>query len=130
MGIIAVVISLFEVNELRPLFEEHLKSWLIRVTINLCLDYKKSFFRKNTVPLETFDIPYKQENIDTITYAIKEGAFQISSAKGKSVVVTVLKKTKTRELLHNPANGFTVRIGNRLYAHKKKLDEWLLKQIL
>ncbi len=24
----------------------------------------------------------------------------------------------------------TVRIGNRLYAHKKKLDEWLLNQII
>lgn len=41
-----------------------------------------------------------------------------------------IKKTKARELLHNPANGFTVRIGNRLYAHKGKLDEWLLKQIM
>lgn len=41
-----------------------------------------------------------------------------------------IKKTKARELLHNPANGFTVGIGNRLYAHKGKLDEWLLKQIL
>lgn len=40
---------------------EHLKSWLIRVTINQCLDYKKSFFRKNTVPLEDFEIPYEQE---------------------------------------------------------------------
>lgn len=38
---------------------EHLKSWLIRVTINQCLDYKKSFFRKNTVPLENFEIPYE-----------------------------------------------------------------------
>lgn len=27
-------------------------------------------------------------------------------------------QTKARELLSNPANGFTVRIGNRLYAHK------------
>lgn len=41
-----------------------------------------------------------------------------------------IKKTKARELLHNPSNGFTVRIGNRLYAHKKKLDEWLLNQII
>lgn len=40
-----------------------------------------------------------------------------------------IKKTKARELLHNPTNGFTVRIGNRLYAHKGKLDEWLLEQI-
>lgn len=38
---------------------EHLKSWIIRVTINQCLDYKKSFFRKNTVYLEDFEIPYE-----------------------------------------------------------------------
>ena len=38
-------------------------------------------------------------------------------------------QTKCRELLANPANGFTVRIGNRLYAHKKHLDKWLENQI-
>ena len=35
-----------------------------------------------------------------------------------------------RGLLHNPANGFTVKNGDWLYAHKGKVDEWLLKQIL
>ena len=39
-------------------------------------------------------------------------------------------QTKARELLSNPKNNFTIRIGNRLYAHKGKLDEWLLNQIL
>ena len=39
-------------------------------------------------------------------------------------------QTKARELLPNPTNGFTVRIGNRLYAHKGRLDNWLLNQIL
>lgn len=34
-------------------------------------------------------------------------------------------QTKAREILNDPANCFTVRIGNRLYAHKGKLDEWL-----
>ena len=38
-------------------------------------------------------------------------------------------QTKCRELLSNPANGFTVRIGNCLYAHKKHLDKWLENQI-
>ena len=38
-------------------------------------------------------------------------------------------QTKCRELLSNPANSFTVRIGNRLYAHKKHLDKWLENQI-
>lgn len=41
-----------------------------------------------------------------------------------------LGETKTRELLRNPKNGFTVRIGNRLYAHKEKLDIWLKNQIV
>ena len=39
-------------------------------------------------------------------------------------------QTKARELLSDPANGFTVRIGNRLYAHKSRLDQWLLNRIL
>lgn len=32
--------------------EEHEKAWLLRVTINACKDLLRSFFRKNTVPLE------------------------------------------------------------------------------
>lgn len=39
-------------------------------------------------------------------------------------------ETKARELLANPRNGFTIRIGNRLYAHKGKLDGWLINQIM
>lgn len=39
-------------------------------------------------------------------------------------------ETKTRELLRNPKNGLTVRIGNRLYAHRERLDTWLKQQIL
>lgn len=39
-------------------------------------------------------------------------------------------ETKARELLHDPANGFTVRIGNRLYAHKEKVDKWLLEKLV
>lgn len=39
-------------------------------------------------------------------------------------------KTKARELLHDRHNGFAVCIGNRLYAHKGRLDDWLLAQVL
>ena len=39
-------------------------------------------------------------------------------------------QTKARELLSNPRNCFTVRIGNRLYAHKGRLDTWLINQIM
>ena len=39
-------------------------------------------------------------------------------------------QTKARELLADPRNKFAVRIGNRLYAHKQRLDTWLLNRIL
>ena len=36
-----------------PFFDdEHEKAWLIRVAINACKDHLRSFFRRNTVPLE------------------------------------------------------------------------------
>jgi RNA polymerase sigma-70 factor (ECF subfamily) len=31
--------------------EAHIKAWLIRVTINLCKDFKRSFWQKRTGPL-------------------------------------------------------------------------------
>ena len=39
-------------------------------------------------------------------------------------------QNKAQELLADPKNCFTIRIGNRLYAHKGRLDTWLLNQIL
>lgn len=39
-------------------------------------------------------------------------------------------QTKARELLADLRNKFTVRIGNRLYAHKERLDTWLINRIL
>ena len=38
-------------------------------------------------------------------------------------------ETKARELLTDKRNKFALRIGNRLYAHKTRLDEWLLSKI-
>lgn len=35
--------------------EEHEKAWIFRVTINLCKDTLKSFFRRNVVSLEALD---------------------------------------------------------------------------
>ena len=32
--------------------DEHEKAWIIRVTINACKDFLKSFYRKNVVPIE------------------------------------------------------------------------------
>lgn len=39
-------------------------------------------------------------------------------------------QTKAREILTDPKNKFTIRIGNRLYAHKERLDLWLVSRII
>ncbi len=37
-------------------------------------------------------------------------------------------KTKARELIRG-YNGFGIRIGNRWYADKQKLDRWIERQV-
>ena len=46
--------------------DEHLKSWLIRVTVNHCVDVKRSFFRKNTVSIDDMEIPYEPEEQEVL----------------------------------------------------------------
>jgi len=48
--------------------EEHEKAWLIRVTLNACKDFMKSFFRSRTVPLDeieelTADVPEDHSDV-------------------------------------------------------------------
>lgn len=44
---------------------EHIKAWLIRVTINLCKDYNKSYWNKNTTSLDE-EIKYFDEDNQSI----------------------------------------------------------------
>lgn len=37
-------------------------------------------------------------------------------------------QTKAREILKQPRNGFSLKIGSKWYAHKNRLDCWLLNQ--
>lgn len=53
--------------------KEHIKAWLIRVTINLSKDYNKSFWRKNTCKLE--------ENIEYFDNETQEILQEISKLK-------------------------------------------------
>ncbi|MDE6889608.1 MAG: RNA polymerase sigma factor [Eubacterium sp.] len=49
--------------------EEHLKAWLIRVTVNQCLDCKKALVRRLTVPVERMEYPsdpQKQELLEEL----------------------------------------------------------------
>ncbi|NLA87556.1 MAG: RNA polymerase sigma factor [Clostridiales bacterium] len=41
--------------------DEHEKAWLIRVTINKCKDFHKSFFRSRVCPLDELEITFEDE---------------------------------------------------------------------
>ena len=45
--------------------EEHMKAWIIRVTINLSKDYNKSFWNKNTTSIDEELKYYNKETQDT-----------------------------------------------------------------
>lgn len=57
-----VFVKLISVKN-RPLEEEHLKAWLIRVTVNLCKNYWKAAWVRKTVPLEENWLQISENNI-------------------------------------------------------------------
>lgn len=95
---------------------EHEKAWLIRVTLNACKDYLKSFFRHSALPLEELaeeaaSIPPKQTEVldavlalpakykDAIYLHYYEGysAWEISRILGKkeNTVYSLLSRGRT-----------------------------------
>lgn len=46
--------------------EEHLKYWLIKVTINLCNDYNKSFWKKNITELDENQSEFDKEEVNLL----------------------------------------------------------------
>ncbi len=94
--------------------EEHEKAWIIRVTINACKDFLKSFFRRRTVPLDeiieqpaavsdhrdvleaVLSLPLKYKEAVYLHYFEGYSAPQISRILGKNVntVYTLLNRAK------------------------------------
>lgn len=94
---------------------EHEKAWFIRVTINACKDYLKSFFRSRTVPLEeianlakempedysevleaVLSLPKKYKDVVYLYFYEQYSAVEISKILGKNVntVYTLLARAK------------------------------------
>lgn len=95
--------------------DEHEKAWFIRVTINSCKDLLKSFFKKNTVPLEiiaeqsaempsenshvleaVLSLPKKYKEVVYLYYYEEYTAVEISKILSKNVntVYTLLSRAK------------------------------------
>ena len=94
---------------------EHEKAWIIRVTINACKDYLKSFFRSHTVPLEEItevagEMPEEHSEVLEAVLSLPKKykdvvytAVEISEILGRNVntVYTLLARAKVmlREML-------------------------------
>ena len=58
-------------NILKLESEEHVKAWLIKVTINLCKDYRKSFWKRNVSELNE-DVEYFDKEDNDILIEIRK----------------------------------------------------------
>lgn len=103
---------------------EHEKAWFIRVSINECKDLLKSFFCKNTVPLEealqqihtdnnenlevmeaVLKLPEKYRNVIYLHYYEGYSAPQIGEILSKNVNTVYTLLTRARELLKKELGG-------------------------
>lgn len=104
--------------------EEYEKAWFIRVTINCCKDLLKSFFRRNSVPLEILteqssdmsndslevleavcSLPQKYKEVVYLYFYEEYSAVEISKILGKKVNTIYTLLSRAKDLLRNKLGG-------------------------
>lgn len=104
--------------------DEHEKAWIIRITINACKDWLKSFFRSRTVPLDeiielpsdapkensdvleaVLSLPAKYRDVVYLHYYEGYTAPQISKILRKNVNTIYTLLTRSKELLREKLGG-------------------------
>ncbi len=100
--------------------EEHEKAWFIRVTINACRDLLRSFFRKNTVPLDqpapvgedhrevleaVLSLPPRYKDAVYLHYYEGYTAPEIGRILGKNVNTVYTLLGRARQLLKEKLGG-------------------------
>lgn len=104
--------------------EEHEKAWFIRVTINACKDWLKSFFVSRTVPLEelmdqpaqmdldsreilkeVLSLPAKYRDVVYLHYYEGYTAPEIGRILGKNVNTVYTLLNRSRQMLREKLGG-------------------------
>lgn len=104
--------------------DEHEKAWIIRVTVNACKDWHKSFFRSQTVSLDeiselpsettqensdvleaVLSLPAKYRDVVYLHYYENYTAPQISKILRKKVNTVYTLLTRSKELLREKLGG-------------------------
>ena len=104
--------------------EEHKKAWIIRVAVNACKDFLKSFFRQRTVPLDAMNetavypldgekevfeavltLPGKYKDVIYLHYFEGDSAAEISTILGKKENTIYSLLSRGRGLLREKLGG-------------------------
>ena len=104
---------------------EHEKAWMIRVTMNCCRDFLKSFFFRNTVPLDSFQEVKGKE--DRQTNAVLEALLQLPVKYRDPLYLCYYEGYTAKEageILHLNVNTVYTRLTRGKEALKKVLGEW------
>lgn len=101
---------------------EHEKAWLIRVTVNACKDLLKSFFRKNTVPME--ELTAFAPAVTPEQYAVMEAVWSLPGQYREVVYLHYYEGYTAPEIA-----GILRKNPNTVYTHLFRARE-LLREML
>lgn len=105
--------------------DEHEKAWIIRVTMNCCRDFLKSFFHRETVPLDQFVNVKGKE--DHETNAVLDALLQLPVKYRDPLYLCCYEGYTAKEagkILHLNVNTVYTRLTRGKDALKKVLGEW------
>ena len=109
----------------KPFYDaEHEKAWLLRVAINACKDFRKSFFRRNVISMEemkeieaeipeehrevleaVLSLPDKYKDVIYLYYYEEYSAIEIGNILGKKVNTIYSLLSRGREMLREKLGG-------------------------
>ena len=101
---------------------EHEKAWLIRVTVNACKDWLKSFWHSRTVPME--ELRDYAPSVTPEQYAVMEAVWSLPKQYRDVIYLHYYEGYTAPEIA-----GILKRNPNTIYTHLHKGKE-LLKELL
>ena len=84
--------------------EEHEKAWFIRVTINACKDFLKSFFRSRVISLDDI-LDQKYRDVVYLHYYEGYTASEIGDILNKKVNTVYTLLTRSKQMLREKLEG-------------------------
>lgn len=101
--------------------KDHMKAWLIRVTINLCKDFKKSAWNRKTQRLNEEWVPFTQEQTELLQEIWK------LPKQDRNIIYLYYYEEFTTPEIADILNEKINTISSRLTRARKKLKDILIE---